>query len=473
MKTKILTLAISLFFAVSLYAQNENDALRLSDPGILGSARSLGMGNSIGAFGGDFSSIYLNPAGLGLFRNSEITIGGYNNNFKNNTTFYNTSGSASQDATNFSQFGIVYKVPVSRGSLVLSIGYNRSKDFNRMLSFNGFNPDNNSMIQDLTGKQSDFAYLAGVSYPVNNSRDTTLIKGKLQQSGKTTDEGGVDNWSFAGAMEVQKDLFVGVTLNVISGKFERNKSFTETDPYGMYSTIRLDPSDSRTLGLLAFNYYDGIKWDLSGWGMQLGLIYKIKERGSIGFAIKIPEYFNITESYRVGSSGIFTTHAFDVTPSYSTYDYKITTPWEFSFGGSYSINRLTLAGNIKYIDYTQMKFTEGLTSADREDINWAIKDIFRSVVNYNFGIEYALQELGVKLRGGLMVTKSPYKDDPSDYDKKFITGGIGIPFEQMEFDLGVAYGWWKDFGYNYTSASRPVDQDIKSTTIMLGLKYHF
>jgi len=473
MKTKILTLAISLFFAVSLYAQNENDALRLSDPGILGSARSLGMGNSISALGGDFSSIYLNPAGLALFRNSEISIGGYNNNFKNNTSFYTNSLSASQDATNFSQFGIVYKVPVARGSLVLSLGYNRSKDFNRIFSFSGFNTDNNSMIQDLTGKQSDFAYLAGVSYPVNNSKDTTLVKGRLQQSGKTTDEGGIDNWSFAGAMEIQKDLFVGVTLNVISGKFDRKKSYFENDAFGFYSAIKLDPTDSRTLGFQKFSYYDGITWDISGWGMQLGLIYKIKDRGSIGFAIKLPEYYSITENYRLSSSGLFANNTFDVSPSYSTYDYKITTPWEFSFGGSIAINNFTLAGSIKYIDYTQMKFTEGLTTADREDINWAIKDIFRSVINYNFGIEYTLQELGIKLRGGVMTMKSPFKDDSSDYDKKFVTGGIGVPFEQMEFNLGVAYGWWKDFGYNYSTASRPVDQDIKSTTIMLGLKYQF
>lgn len=473
MKKRILVVLMTLFAAGTLSAQNSNDALRLSEPGILSGAKALSMGNSIGALGGDFSSIFMNPAGLALFDFSQLAISGFNNNFSNNTSYYNNQMSNSANAMNFSQAGMVFKLPVTRGSLVLSVGYNRLKDFNRLVQFSGYNFENNSLIQDLASERSNFAYEAGVTYGLNNNRDTTLINGRLQQSGKTTDEGGIDIWSFGGAVELQKNFFVGGSVNVISGKFDRRRQYFETDPYRIYSSIRLDPSEAGTTGFRQFSYIDSYGWEISGWDLMVGFIYKIKEKATIGATVKIPRQITIKENYRESASGEFATTIFQATPENSSYEYEISTPFEFTIGGSYRIDRLTLAGEAKYIDFTQMKFTEGLTALKRDNINFGIKDDFRGTLNFNFGAEYSLYELGIKLRGGVMVMKSPYKGDPEEYDKKFITAGVGFPFDQMEFDVAIAHGWWKDFEYNYDSATSPVLQDIKSTTVMATLKYNF
>lgn len=283
MKNRIFAVLAALFCTFTLYGQTSNDALRLSDPGFLSGARALGMGNSLAHAGGDFSSVSLNPAGLGLFNNSEISVSGYNNNYSNNTTFYGNSLSEAYDATNFSQFGLVYKLPTSRGSMVLAFGYNRTRDFNRIVKFSGYNYENNSMTQELMEiwnskmerwtqahgeKPLNIPYTLGLTYAINEKKDGTNINGKLTQSGRTIDEGGLNNWSFAGAMEVQKDLYVGATINVISGKFERRKQFTEADKNNVYSTIKLDPGDSKTFGFKYFNYDENIAWDLSGWDAQ-------------------------------------------------------------------------------------------------------------------------------------------------------------------------------------------------------------
>lgn len=467
MKIKICALLMTFAFAVSLYAQDSGDALRLSEPGFLSSARALGMGNAASTIGNDFSAIYLNPAALGLYKNSEIIISGYNNNYSNNALYYGNSLKNSLDATNFSQIGLVYKLPVSRGSLVFALGYNRTKDFNRVLQFSGYNHGNTSMIQDLTSKHSDFAFLAGVS----DSLDNTRINGRLQQEGKITDEGGLDNWSFAFSTELQKDLFVGATINVINGSFKRDFEYYETDVNNVYSSMLLDPSDSRTAGFQRFSYFTSVDWDISGWDAQLGFVYKIKSKGTIGASIRFPRTLTIKETYSLSSIGDFATHSFIVEPSSSVYEYDIKTPYEFSFGGSYDFNRMLVSADFKYIDYTQMKFTEGLTLTDRSVINSEIKSFYRGVLNYNLGAELDLHELGIKLRGGFMMMKSPYKDDPSEYDKKFVTAGLGIPLDQLEFDLGFSYGWWKDYKYPYESAASPVYQDLKSTTIMASMKY--
>lgn len=55
-------------------AQSAIDAFRMSQPDMKGTARFMGMGGAFGALGGDLSAISVNPAGLGVYRRSEIGI---------------------------------------------------------------------------------------------------------------------------------------------------------------------------------------------------------------------------------------------------------------------------------------------------------------------------------------------------------------------------------------------------------------
>lgn len=57
-----------------LHAQALGDALRYSETFPLGTARSLGVGNSMSALGADWSAVAANPAGLAAFRRNEFAI---------------------------------------------------------------------------------------------------------------------------------------------------------------------------------------------------------------------------------------------------------------------------------------------------------------------------------------------------------------------------------------------------------------
>ncbi|MFM9057060.1 MAG: hypothetical protein ACKOQY_10325, partial [Bacteroidota bacterium] len=67
-------LLIGLLSVNSAFSQNDADALRYSMLNYGSTARSLAMGNSFGALGADFSSLSMNPAGIGLYRRSEFSI---------------------------------------------------------------------------------------------------------------------------------------------------------------------------------------------------------------------------------------------------------------------------------------------------------------------------------------------------------------------------------------------------------------
>lgn len=67
--------------------QSEYDALRIGTTELNGTARFMGVAGAMGALGGDASTLFYNPAGIGTYRSSELTFTG---NF--NWTNTNASG---------------------------------------------------------------------------------------------------------------------------------------------------------------------------------------------------------------------------------------------------------------------------------------------------------------------------------------------------------------------------------------------
>ena len=70
---KRLLLILLLAYSLSPIA-NSQDVQRFSERQIIGTARYVGMGGAMTAIGGDPSAVLDNPAGLGLYRRSEISL---------------------------------------------------------------------------------------------------------------------------------------------------------------------------------------------------------------------------------------------------------------------------------------------------------------------------------------------------------------------------------------------------------------
>ncbi len=468
----ILFLILNLFILpLLLTAQNFNDALRLSESGILSNARALGMGNSYHALSSDYGATIFNPAGLGFIKKINFT-GSINHNINDNSSsFFNTSDSYSQNSTTLSQFGIILPVPVQKGSLVFATGFSRTKDFNKGERFDGFNPGNNSMIQDLTAVNDDIPYELRLSYPLfdqadNYLKDTTHINGMLNQLGEIIQEGSVNKWSFSGAFEAAENVFIGATFNSIYGEFRSDREYREEDTRNNYgSEVLTDPAEQESADFQSFYFHDNIIQDLSGWEVKLGLLYKAHSNVNLGASIKFPTFYTIREEYAVnGESEFGTGKIYNLDPDafFSEIQYEISTPFEFTGSASVKIMNFILSGEATFIDYSQMKFSDGFDAENRSLKNKDIKNLFGSKLNFNVGGEYTIPYTPVNLRAGFIYKPSPYVDDPSDFHKKYLTAGVGVLFGgSILIDVGYAYGWWKDFGDNYGSNLSRVNQDIK------------
>lgn len=480
MKRRILKLFIFntvLLVSGSLFAQDYNDAFRVSELGLGSNARALGMGNAYTAVSDDFSAASYNPAGFGLLKRMEFAGGINYSNYKNNAEFFGQKTDYSNSQTKLDQFSFAFPFPVIRGSLVVAVGYSRDKDFNNALSFNGFNPGNSSMIQALSGKNDASYYLY-----LTDANGNTPISGQLQQSGTVLSSGGIGKWSFSGATEVSRNVFVGGSLNIYNGDFKRTREYYEDDVKQVYgNSVLTDPDKATTADFRTFYLNDIIDWDITGWDAKIGLLYQAGRYAHFGASIKFPTSYTIKEKYtETGRSEFGTGASYTIDPVIEdNVEYDITTPFIFTGGGSVNYHGLVASVDLSFIDYTQMEYDNsdsdgGLAAEKIAKNNRDIKELFSGVMNFNAGLEYRIPETDLRVRGGFILNPSPFKDDPSDFDKKYITTGIGfLANEAFAFDVAYAHGWWKDLGDNYSSGVSRTYQDISYNNLIFTVSYRF
>lgn len=469
----VIGLIISVFIPLNLSAQNEYDALRLSMPGIGSNARALGMGNAYQALSDDFSAAIFNPAGFGLLRRLEIAGGIDYSKYSNNATFFGNETEYSNSKTKLNQLSFAFPFPTIRGSMVFAIGYHRDVVFNEALSFKGFNPGANSMIQTLLG-QGDVSYLL---YLTDSTGEETPINGQLNQEGTILSDGSIGRWSFSGAVEVSKDMFIGGTLNIVTGDYNRTRDYYEDDTRNIYgNNIETDPGNPNTRDFRSFYLNDILKWDLSGWDAKIGFLYQPTNYLRFGGSVQFPTTYNVKEEYTVNGESIFanSTEVIDP-PLESALEYEISSPFIFSGGGAVSLYGLIVSGDVSYMDYSQMEFAgDGLTPSEISTNNRIIKETFTDVLNFNVGAEFTIPNIGLRVRGGFMYQPSPFKDDPSDYDRKYVTGGLGfLANETIAIDAAYVHGLWKDIGDNYGFNESRTFQDVTSNKLVLTLTYRF
>jgi long-subunit fatty acid transport protein len=468
----IIIFSLILFAAGTAYSQNVNDALRVGLPGLGANARALGMGNSYISLSDDASAAFFNPAGFGLLKRLEFSGGISYVNYNNSVDFMNQTSDYSNSNTSLNRLSFAFPVPTLRGSLVFGLSYHQTNDFTGGLEFDGLNNGNNSLIQNFLNTDIPFdLYLT-------DDDNNTPINGRLNQSGDILTMGTTNNWTFSGAVEVSRNVYVGANLNIISGSFESDNDFYEDDTRNLYEG-ETAAGEPRTVDFRRFYLNRVIDWDISGWDAKVGIIYELDYGARIGATIQFPKFHFIKEKFLVdGRSEFGTGEIFYLdNDKYSDeVEYDIVTP--FSFAGGFSINLagLIFSAEATLTDHSQLEFRNpnGLTEQYVNTQNKNIKDLLGPTINYNVGLEYTVPLIDIRLRGGFLVQPSPFKDDPTEFNRKYFTGGIGFLTNQtIGIDLGYAHGWWSTFGDNYGDNVSRTFQDISVNHFLITATYRF
>jgi len=338
-------------------AQYKEDALRLGIQGYGVGARALGMGNAYTGVASDYSALFWNPAGLAQLRYGEFSFGlSYLNN-KDNSTFFGQSGSYSSSATNLNALGLVFPVPVRKGSLVFAFGYNRQSNFASGMAFEGFNPVS-SIIQTWAPNGEKYPPEVTLAEQLELAHVDTVtgtfispINGNVTQRGEASEKGGLNNWSAGGAVDLARNLSVGVTLTYVAGTYRYDRNYHELAAQGAYAP----PFDMKEL--VTDDFIDG---DIDGFNAKFGLLYRLPDWFRLGLAVKTPTSFTVKETFGTTATSYFWTPDPQGYSSYGPIDqpgsdeYTVHTPWVFSGGASLMILHLVLSGDIDYTDWTQL-----------------------------------------------------------------------------------------------------------------------
>lgn len=464
-------------------AQFVEDAQRLAMPGFGVGARALGMGDAYGAVASDYSALFWNPAGLAQAQMGEFSFGLSYFAPKDVSTFFNNQTSDNANATNLNSLGFVLPVPVRRGSFSIAFGYTRQSNFTTGMSFSGYNP-NSTIIQSDGWAPDHSPYPPEISLAEQLQLATidtvtglfvSPIKGNFTQSGTVTESGGLNNWMFGGAMDVGPNLSLGVTLTYVSGSYRYDRSYKEQDTKGVHQGIRVN---GVMYDLNELDVTDFIEDNISGFNAKFGLMYREPNKYRIGFTIKTPTAFNIDESFGTTATSIFWTPDADGNNTYGPISgnngsskYDVTTPWVFGASASVIIQNLVLSGDAEYTDWTATQFSNA--SQDVLNQNSDFATTFQGTINLRGGAEYEIPSLGMRLRGGFIYDPSIYKGDPSSFNQKYVTGGVGFSLgESSMIDLAYAYGWRNDYRVNYDATS-PVQEKVTSNLFLATFTHRF
>lgn len=474
-------------------AQFIEDALRLSTSGPGLGARSLGLGSAYTGIAEDFTAIYWNPAGLAQSSMSQFSFGLSNNSFGNTSSFYGLDQSLSTSSTTLNNLGLIYAVPTSQGSLVLALGYGRNSDFTTGLSFRGFNPSS-SIIQayapdgqttsDPAGNTAWELYMANAdSLSPNLFRWDSKIMDSVTQSGKVIEGGGLNYFALAGAVEAARNLYLGLTLNFVSGSYSYTRNYSEEDLRDVYDASRF-PFDFSSFSLL-----ETVESDISGFNAKAGFLYRLSPEVRIGMAIKTPSWLTVRETFSsIGESHFDNGDAYqypagNVSPSRNEYDVR--TPFVLSAGLAWEIRNLMFTGDVEFTDWTQMEFKDpggSFTdfSSHLQNLNSRIKTDFQPTANLRGGLEFRFPDAEMRLRGGFAYLPSPYQIDAAANAQKYVTAGIGFDVEKVfAIDLGYAHGFWETSHVNYDAydvngkALSGTSEQIRTNGFTASVAYRF
>ncbi len=352
---------------------------------------------------------FTNPAGLTALRSFEFSAGLSNAGYNDDATFFGNTLSSNNRVTNLNNFGLVYPVATTRGSLSFAFGFARVANYTTTASFTGFNPGS-SIVESLTPNvnlnslsASDRNDLLNNNIPyqifladTSHGRLYPNVTDSVQQAGTVIEGGGINSWSFGGAIEIAKGLSLGVGVNILAGSYTYDRLYTESDAKDVY-LLNLNRTDFNR-----FQYESTINSDINGYNVLIGLMYSRQGRYKLGFTLRTPTYYDISENFSdIGNSWFYTNgDHYSMQQSGST-KYSVKTPLVLSVGGSLqATDWLLLAGDAEYTDWTQMEFTND--NPDLIDENRVIQDIFRATTNLRGGAEFSLLNYGLKFRAGVV-----------------------------------------------------------------------
>ena len=488
---KIIT-TLLIFIAAKATAQIPEDAIRYSWLTQSGNARTIGIGGAIGSLGGDMTSNFVNPAGIGFYRTGEFSFSpSFSfNNLK--TSFRGSSNKAKQNNFSFGTTGLVFGIgdryKDDFTTKTGSIAFTQKANFNNTIYYKGLNNyssfseqfaeefvKSRLSINDALNTQSSVPYTVApalYTYLIDTVKVNGVVKVKaapeyilaagqaLQQEFTKKTNGGMYELAGTYAISDNEDnkWLAGLSVGIPIVNFESNTTVTESD------------TSNRTNNYFkSFTYNDTYKTTGAGINFKFGLIFRPKDYIRLGLAVHTPSYMILTDERQAtlkteleNPIGTFEVNSNTFTNGEKgKATYHQNAPLKVIVSGSYVFREVEnvkkqrgfVAADIEYVKHSGTKFAsneEKPNDADKayfKQLNGVIKDIYKGAINAKLGGEIKFNTIMARL--GFGYYGNPYKDAPTKASKMVLSGGLGYRNKGFFIDVAYAHLITKDFDVPY------------------------
>ena len=471
MKKILLILLLAYSLSPIAYSQ---DVQRFAERSTIGTARYVAMGGAMTAIGGDPSAAMVNPAGLGLYRRSEISVSidetiDNTQQVGSNDTYQRTRFAAPQISAIWAwgnsqkQRGLVYNN--------FMFSHNRLATFNRDIVVKGAGmgmvPTICNITNDEGGVSEEFlvnkpwdnveigwlsilGYEAYLIDPIENNKWKPAVDftdGSLSIS----ETGTSDQYTLSWAGNISNQWYIGIGLNI------------PTINYTKHTSLREENNQNSSAELKSMFHVSGV--GVSG---SFGLIYRPIQALRIGASLQTPTILSLS---RQSTGDMYSTIAgqkYEVlTPESGVMDIDIASPLRTSVSVAGQLGKIGLIA-VQY-DYAH--------SNEMEDIH-----------TLRMGAEAQVTR-GLFLNAGYVYESSFMKEDPkwllgyneirTDMDYRYTaatqyaSAGIGYRSDVVVAQLAYQYGWQTIHQYASEEQALPCYVDTHTHRIVATLAWRF
>ena len=470
---KKILLILLLAYGLSPIAKSQ-DVQRFAQRSTMGSARYVGMGGAMTAIGGDPSAAMDNPAGLGLYRRSEISITidetiDHTQQVGSNDVYQRTRFAAPQ----LSAIWAWGKANKQRGLVFnnFMFSYHRLANFNRDVVVQGGSmgmvPTICNITNDMGGVSEEnlqnrpwdnveigwlsiLGYEAYLIDPIEKNQWQPAVhftNGLLSIS----ETGTSDQYTLSWAGNINNQWYIGIGLNVPTINYTKHTSLQESNK-------------SNSAELKSMFHVSGV--GVSG---SFGLIYRPIQALRIGASLQTPTVMNLSRQTTGDMYSTIAGQRYEIlTPESGVMDINIASPLRTSVSIAGQIGKIGLIA-VQY-DYAHSKEMEDMHTLRIGAEAQAYRGLFFNA-GYVYESSFMREEEPKWLLG--------YNEIRTDMDYRYTaatqyaSAGIGYRCDNVVAQLAYQYSWQTIHQYASEEQTLPFHVDTHTHRIVATLAWRF
>jgi hypothetical protein len=486
-------LPLFIFTGIQLTAQNPAEVVNYSFFPQNGTARNLAIGGAMGSLGGDITSTYVNPAGLGFYRTSEFvfTPGMFYNNNKN--LYRETTSRDKKNVFGLGPIGVVLGNGIRntpKAAHAASIVFTQNASYNNSYRYKGLNnfssftemwaeevAKSGLSIDDiiespqysLTSALGLYTYLVdtfrvGNALQVKGLPEFLLDNGQaVMQENNIETRGGNYELAFGYGYTGNEKFYWGASLGIPIMSYQKKTFYSERDT-----------SSNSSNGFGYFNYREDLKTSGVGFNAKLGFIYRPQEYIRLGLAVHSPSLYFLRDTRNASLEA--ETENYNQFAKISSQElnngasgltkYQLLSPWKVIISGSYVFREVEnvkkqrgfISADIEYLHHKGSTYYSNAEQPTDDDKAYykALTKVIRNDYkgNFNFRVGGELKFNVIMTRLGFAYYGNPYKDKALKANRMLLSGGLGYRHKGMFIDLTYVHSINKDNSFPYILEDR-------------------